>query len=174
MTDYPFAFPAVAIGPAYRNDTYHGDNVEWFRADDAEMNDKIDTGFRINGYASWMLFDNQGEGWRITGVAILPPEGAGWKHKVRTFFRIGRRFRLLVEALGPVPFEDTRARVCAAYANETKLTWEALSIDRGAETDEEVQAMIEGEVARLAEATNLPDLIDRLEDLEERRAAEAH
>jgi hypothetical protein len=34
--------------------------------------------------------------------------------------------------------------------------------------------MIDGEVARLAESVTFSDLIDRIEDLHERRKAEAH
>jgi hypothetical protein len=173
MSGYPFAFPALTIRPLFEDGRCPEEVVDWFRADDTLMDAEVQSGWELNGYASCLLFDALGGCWRVVGVTILPPEGAGWRQRVRAFLRIGRRFRLKVEALADVPFDEVRRRVCAAYGKDNGIG-HSIGIDREADNEAEIQAMIDGEVARLAEAVNLPDLIDRIEDLHERRKAEAH
>jgi hypothetical protein len=179
MSDYPFAFPAVAVGPASSNDDddYYGNDVVWFRADDARMESDVSFTSSRNGFSSWLLFDNDGACWLIRGVTVVRPKRAGWK----SWFRSSKASketkwscRLRVDRLWDAGFEEARRRVCAAYANERNLVWECLGIDRKLEWPEEERAAIDGEVQRLAEARDISDLIDRLQDLADRRDAEAH
>jgi hypothetical protein len=179
MNDYPFAFPVVAVGPASSkdDDDYYGNDVVWFRADDATMQSDVAFNSSFHGFSSWLLFDDHGMCWLIRGLTVVRPKPTGWK----SWFRSSKdskktkgSCRLRVDRLWDAGLEEARRRVCDAYANERNLVWECLAIDRKLDCPEEARAAIDGEVQRLAEAKDMSELIDRLQDLSDRRAAEAH
>jgi hypothetical protein len=172
MTEYPFAFPALAIGPAPKSCGDNAEDVQWFFADNPAMSEHVRRRFKRSGLSGWSLFDSRGDCWRIVDLASLPPAASGWKRTACALFRCGRQFRFVLEAQSPVPFKDILQRVHAIY-NKEAIIWESIGGARGLQSREEEEVVIEAEIAVLMSAKDLPDLIARLQDLNDRRQAES-
>jgi hypothetical protein len=78
----------------------------------------------------------------------------------------------VLEAQSPVPFKDILQRVHAIY-NKEAIIWESIGGARGLQSREEEEVVIEAEIAVLMSTKDLPDLIARLQDLNDRRQAES-
>lgn len=159
MTGRPPILPVVCFAMALEGGY---EQIDWYLSEDhftSVTPYEIKRGRRVGA----LVVDVEGTIRRIIGVTDLGPGGTGWKKALRILFGCSRHVSYQFAEEAPISFSEIRDRACTSIRMDRDC-WrddEAVAGESGPPREDE--DMMEEQVARIQQATNMRELVDALE-----------